>query len=212
MLLLQAPDNPADVARAALKASGRPLTGLAGPYDQVLEAGRALGLKPSRLTEKEGLYALDVSSLLRPAGLQTLRARHTRDADLALCSQWRIAYLHETGLAASGADVSEQARSVVALAHGQDNSFVLEDPKQALVAYSAFNARLPDMVQIGGVWTPPHLRGQGYARCIVAGSLLVAQPKRAILFTPDSNAPAIRAYLSLGFRRVGDYGLLIRAP
>ena len=32
------------------------------------------------------------------------------------------------------------------------------------VSYSAFNARLPDAVQVGGVFTPRDLRGRGYAR------------------------------------------------
>jgi len=60
------------------------------------------------------------------------------------------------------------------------------------------------------VWTPPALRGRGYARCAVAGSLLEARAggaRRAILFT--SSASAARAYEALGFTRAGEYGLLI---
>lgn len=82
------------------------------------------------------------------------------------------------------------------------------------VAYSAFNARLPDVVQIGGVWTPPELRGRGYARAVVAGSLLEARREgvyRAVLFTGVENVAARRAYEAIGFRVVGDYGLVIFA-
>ena len=60
-----------------------------------------------------------------------------------------------------------------------------------------FNARLPDIAQVGGVWTPPHARGRGYARCVVAGSLLHARTQgvsRALLFTMESNVAAMRAY------------------
>ena len=88
---------------------------------------------------------------------------------------------------------------------------MLEAQEQgAPVAYSAFNARLPEIVQVGGVWTPPDRRGRGYARAVVAGSLLEARAegvRRAVLFT--SNPMARRAYEALGFRKIGEYGLVI---
>src|SRR5690606_11892125 len=93
----------------------------------------------------------------------------------------------------------------------QESCFLLErdgDP----VAFSAFNARLPDCVQIGGVFTPPALRGRGYARAVVAGSLLHARAAgatRSVLFTGKENAAARRAYHALGYRVVGEYGLVL---
>jgi predicted GNAT family acetyltransferase len=83
-----------------------------------------------------------------------------------------------------------------------------------VVAYSAFNARLPDCVQVGGVWTPPAWRGRGFARAVVAGSLLEARvggARRSILFTENDNEPAQAAYRALGYERVGDYGLVLFA-
>jgi uncharacterized protein len=83
------------------------------------------------------------------------------------------------------------------------------------VAYSGSNAMLPDVVQIGGVWTPPERRGRGYARCVVAGSLVAARKQgvaRAVLFADPANAAARAAYLSIGFVIVGDYGLVLLAP
>ena len=80
-----------------------------------------------------------------------------------------------------------------------------------IVATTAFNAHIPGMAQVGGVYTPPALRGRGYARCAVAGSLLDARldgsAERAILFTP--NPAAARAYEAIGFRRSGDYALVM---
>jgi ribosomal protein S18 acetylase RimI-like enzyme len=46
---------------------------------------------------------------------------------------------------------------------------------------------------------------------VVAGSLLDARAQgvaRGVLFTAEENRPAQRAYQALGFRVVGDYGLL----
>ena len=83
------------------------------------------------------------------------------------------------------------------------------------MSYSVFNAMLADVVQIGGVWTPREFRGRGYARSVVAGSLLAARKQgvsRAVLFADPTNEAARRAYLFLGFRIVGDYGLVLLAP
>ena len=79
--------------------------------------------------------------------------------------------------------------------------------KQSL---AAFNAALPDIVQLGGIYTPPALRGRGYAKAAVAHSLLVARERgasRAVLFT--ENPSAARSYEAVGFRRTGDYSLVL---
>ena len=78
--------------------------------------------------------------------------------------------------------------------------------------YSAFNAALPDCVQVGGVFTPPPLRGRGFGRAVVAGTLLLARERgveRSVLFTGPDNAPAQTAYRALGYRDIGDYGLVL---
>jgi predicted GNAT family acetyltransferase len=77
-----------------------------------------------------------------------------------------------------------------------------------------FNGRLPDAVQIGGVFTPPDLRARGFARAVVAGALLAARAEgvtRSILFTGRDNAFARRAYQSLGYGIVGNYGIVFLA-
>lgn len=94
--------------------------------------------------------------------------------------------------------------------YGLGSNWVLEDG--GLVSYSAFNARLPDIVQVGGVWTPRQLRGRGYGRAVVAGSLLEVREtgvRRAVLFAEREDAK--RAYGGIGFRVVGEYGLVLFA-
>ena len=78
------------------------------------------------------------------------------------------------------------------------------------VALSAFNARFRDMVQIGPVWTPPEYRNKGFARLLLAYTLNQEKLKgtnKAILFT--DNPSAIKAYLAIGFRKIGDYRLAL---
>ncbi len=78
------------------------------------------------------------------------------------------------------------------------------------LAMTGFNARLPDIVQVGGVYTPPDLRGRGHARRAVALHLAAARDagiRRATLFSGSDMAS--RAYRSIGFRQIGDWTLLI---
>ena len=71
---------------------------------------------------------------------------------------------------------------------------------------------LKEAVQVGGVWTPPELRGRGHGRSVVAASLLDARSEtaeKALLFTGKDNIPAQKAYTALGFRQIGDYRILL---
>ena len=195
ILLLQAPVRAREVASAALAASGRALKGYAGPTGQLRSAG-------ATNIEGETLFALQLNALRVPPLLAKVTCRRPREEELPLCVEWRRQYLLETGL-------SGDSQTDVALWHKRGAAWVLESGG-ALVAFSGFNARLPDMVQVGGVWTPPDLRGRGYARCAVAGSLLEVRSQgvqRAVLFT--NNPAAIRAYQALGFAAVGEYGLAL---
>jgi RimJ/RimL family protein N-acetyltransferase len=209
ILLLQAPEQLGEVARAALAASGRPLKGISGPPDQVRAARDLLAVRKPAVDDADALYALDLAGLRVPAALSVLSLRRPRDADVPRLIAWREQYLVETGLSAPGPALHQDAKSGIDLLHARGDHWLLEDGGNP-VAYTAFNARLPEIVQVGGVWTPPALRGRGYARCAVAGSLLEARlagVRRAILFT--NSAPAARAYEALGFTRAGEYGLLI---
>ncbi len=214
-VLVQAPVRLEDVVRAAVQRSGRAVGGLAGPWSQVTAARRALRLeeRPTAKASREELYALNLRELLVPPALAEgrLLCRRPRKSELDLLIEWRVGFALEALGAANGAELRTQCRDEVVLHHGEGSDWVLLDGDTP-VAYSVFNARLPEIVQIGGVWTPPALRGRGYARAVVAGSLLEARGGgvgRAVLFTDPGNPPAGRAYRALGFQVVGDYGLVL---
>jgi len=209
ILLVQAPEQLEDVARAALRVSGRALAGISGPADQVRAARDLLGVRRASMDDTDALFSLDLEALRVPAGFSPTSLRRPRDAELPALVGWREQFLIETGLAAPGPSVRDNAKTIIELLHARGDHWVLEDDGKP-VSYTAFNARLPDLVQIGGVWTPPSLRGRGYARRAVAGSLLEAREAgvtRAILFTNSTQAS--RAYQAIGFLRTGEYGLLI---
>lgn len=217
MVLVQAPTQAAAVAREAVRRSGRSVTGFSGPWDQVVAARRALGLATARTAKdsRDELYVLDLARLVIPQALATgaVRCRHPEAAELELLVEWRASFSIEALGALDDAELRRSSRADVLLQHQRGADWVLLSSTTP-VAYSVFNAMLPEIVQIGGVWTPPDHRGRGYARSVVAGSLLAARKQgvqRAVLFADPENAMARAAYLAIGFRIVGDYGLVLLA-
>ena len=220
ILALQVPDGGSlePLARAAILRSGRELCGLVGPRDQVDGAIRALGLdaRSAFKDSHEKLYELALDELRVPELIASGRVicRRPHESELELISAWRAEFSIESLGLEDGEDLRNASRADVLRQHADGAVWIALEGDRP-VSHSAFNARLPVAVQIGGVWTPPELRGRGYAQCVVAGSLLDARrdgANRAVLFTPEENAPARAAYEALGFRVIGDYGLVILPP
>ncbi|MEM7130912.1 MAG: GNAT family N-acetyltransferase [Chloroflexota bacterium] len=215
-LLCQAP--PAQIEalwRAAVDASQRPIHGVVGPAAQVGVIKNALDVEGRniQMDATEHLYRLTLSQMQLPKPYQSgdVVGRQIERQDLAQMIEWRIAYNIEASGAEDTPALHEACRSGMERVLAEGNGWVLEVDRQN-VAYSAFNTTLSEAVQIGGVWTPPEFRGRGYARAVVATSLLDAQNggiEKAVLFTDNNNIPAQKAYESLGFQRIGDYCLLI---
>jgi predicted GNAT family acetyltransferase len=163
------------------------------------------------LDGEEGLYALDLSDLVVPeslsSGVVTYREPAPTERD-ALCD-WRLAYDIEAVGASDTPEQRTRASSYLDAQIAKRNAWVAVQ-SCVPVSLAGFNAALPDMVQVGGVYTPPALRGRGFAKVVVAGSLLTARERgasRAVLFTDKPSA--IRTYVALGFERVGDYSVVL---
>jgi GNAT superfamily N-acetyltransferase len=210
MLVLQAGARAAELVTKAVALSGRPVSGLLGPWEQVEAGAAALGLERARfaLYERELLMACDLAPT--PGG-HGVRAPWPLELDALV--PWRTAYDVEALRLTPPADHATRARAELEGARAAGDLFVLERGG-ALVAMGLFNATLPGLVQLGGIYTPPGLRSAGHARALVAGMLQLAQgrgARRAVLFT--KNPAAVRAYRAVGFTDAGSYGLaLLGAP
>jgi predicted GNAT family acetyltransferase len=90
-------------------------------------------------------------------------------------------------------ELIEKKRSVILIAEGQ------------IAAKCEYSAVTGDAVQLMGVWTHPRMRRRGLSRSLlteVCGHA-ARMDKVVTLFVNDFNAPAIRLYESLGFRKIG---------
>lgn len=213
MLLVQAPDDAAALAQACVALSRRPVSGLTGPAAQVKLARQALHLHevPATLDGDEDLYVLDLRGWGMPDVLQSGRVscRPPRPSEWPTLYAWRLAYELETLGRQDSAELRAHAREWMD-GYIADGAVWVAAVDEGPVAMTLFNARLPDMVQVGGVYTPPEQRARGYARAVVAHSMLVAQQngaERAILFT--ANPFAARSYSAVGFEHTGRYGLVL---
>lgn len=215
-VIVNAPQHAATVARAAVEASGRSIAGVIGAEPEVEAIASALGLpvgSAAKLDDAEGLYRLALADLRVPSALREgqVHGRALEQADLDRVTPWMVRYHVETVGEVESDELRDRVRAGLEASLGRGDAWVLERDDE-LLAHTGFNARLPEAVQVGGVWTPHSLRGRGYARCVVASHLLAAREagaEMALLFTGDANVPARRAYAALGFEAIGRYRLLL---
>jgi RimJ/RimL family protein N-acetyltransferase len=198
-----------DYAAAAQALRGRQVTGFAGRRDDVrgVEAACTLTTPPRPLDHDEPHFLLHLSDLIVPTGPGQIvpLAR----APAAVVQGWMLDYQLRTLLTPPD---QAQGRMLGAYANytAMGSHVVLVEGDTPL-AMTGFNAQIPDMVQVGGVYTPPDLRSQGHARRAVALHLAQTGAARAVLFS--ASVAAARAYHAIGFRQIGDWTLtLFRDP
>ena len=215
MVFFQAPKNPAGLFHAVVSASGRECTGIAGPYDQVQQVLPGILTKNHlpALNSRDTLFSLDLNMLAIPGLLQRgeVTCRYPADDEIPKMIEMRIAFMRELTGPDTRVSREDEAREIVRYQQQTNNHWLLEAGGK-IVATSAISAGIPEVVQIGGVYTLPEYRNRGFGRAVVAGSLLYARArgvKKAILFTGTDMPAAQKVYTALGFRPIGEYGLVI---
>ena len=190
------------------------LKGILGPVHQSQQILSWFNPLPSDIliSRTETVYSLALENMTLPSQLLkgSRSCRLATEKDLDILVPWRLFFEVETmNVDRHQTGILERIHHSLSHQITRQESFILED-QGICVAKADYNATLPDIYQIGGVWTPPEFRGRGYARGAVAGALLAAHDqgvKFGILFT--RNPTAMRAYESLGFKKVDDYHITL---
>lgn len=201
-----------DLAPLRSRLAGETIAGLIGPPAQADALRVALGLRDgdAEHSADEPGFALDLDDLILPDD-PALSLRLPVARDLPLLIQWRAAYRGEvTGTPPERREAAAREDIETYLAR---NSHRILERNGCPVAMTGFNAELPEAVQIGGVYTPPDLRGRGHARAAVALHLAEARRagvRRAVLFA--ANDAAARAYRAIGFRPSGSVTMTLYRP
>lgn len=206
MLMPQGPDT--DWAGAAQALTGREVTGLIGPADQARRLQAALGLEnaPATLDRDEPFMELDLGNLKIPDGPGQIVPLVQAPRPMIL--DWMTAYQIEALQTPSEA-AREQASASYRRYAERGSHAVLMDGDTPL-AMTGFNAQLPGIVQIGGVYTPPERRNRGHARRALALHLAQARDEgvtRSVLFSGSDAAKA--TYERLGYRQDGHWTLCL---
>lgn len=80
-----------------------------------------------------------------------------------------------------------------------------------IVSMANLNSMLVDIAQVGGVYTPPKHRSKGFSKQCVRKLIHDCKSSLGIstiiLFTGSNNLSAQKVYESVGFKRIGHYGM-----
>lgn len=187
--------------------AGQKVSGIVGPTAPARMLQQRLSLMDGLQHDAdEPQFALDLARLQIPPGPGPLVGFADIPKDLLI--RWRADYQIGT-LGVPETQAEQRAREEIAEYTARDSHRVLLRDG-APVAMTGFNARYADQVQIGGVYTPPELRGQGLARRALALHLSEARDEgvaRAVLFAATDSAAA--AYVAVGFEKIGSFSLIL---
>ncbi|WP_089995330.1 GNAT family N-acetyltransferase [Cognatiyoonia koreensis] len=192
------------IAQALL---GQTVSGVVGTAAACATVKTALDLPAAALDRNEPHYELDLAELDMPDvdGL-TLVPYTLAPRDVLIA--WRTAYYIEA-LDVRPDDAPARAITHVDSALENDGYRVLMKGDTPM-AVTGFNAKLPEIVMIGGVFTPPELRGNGYAGKALALHLAEARAKgvkRAVLSA--ANDTAAKAYERIKFKKMGTFNITV---
>lgn len=192
----------------------RPIAGILGEDSQANFVIDKLDLQSSlfAINYQEKLFLLNLEKMIIPQAIHSYSCtlKTVQDCEMDVIKEWLIAYhIEALGDEANNPKLEESIINEIQDKQLSQNRWVLF-VNNAPVSLCGFNAHLPDIVQLGPVYTPLSLRNKGFARIAVYLCLTQAamkKVKRAILFTNDNSA--IRAYKALGFQEIGKYRLAL---
>ena len=134
-----------------------------------------------------------------------MRDYERRDRELAV--RWMDAFVDE---ALHGPEPESSAEFVDRRSEDPDAGLVVWEDGGAPLSFAGYGGRTPNGIRIGPVYTPPELRGRGYASALTAAltqRLLDEGRRFCFLFTDLANPTSNSIYQRIGYRPVSDVDL-----
>lgn len=192
-----------DAVAALARSIEGPLPGIVGAVPEVDRFVAAWGARAVPRA-RQGIYALH--TVVPPPRPAPGSPRTATRADRPLLLEWWRTFAVEA-LDDSAPDEERIARSVDhKLAEPAGGIALWEDGGRAVSAVG-FGSPTPTGVRIGPVYTPPELRGRGYASALtahVSAQQLAAGRRFCFLYTNLANPTSNKIYVEIGYERVCD--------
>jgi hypothetical protein len=209
-LILARPSSPAALEALAAAVSEE-LPGVVGCVPESEEFAElwaaAAGIR-ARTNMRQGVYALEqVEPLSAAPGAP--RVATADDRELAL--RWWIAFgdevLHEGGPGRDRAEATLDHRLT-----SPRSGILLWEDEGVPVSLAGWGGPTPNGIRVGPVYTPPELRGRGYATAVTAelsqrlldGRLFEGGRRFCFLYTDLANPTSNAIYERIGYRRVAE--------
>jgi predicted GNAT family acetyltransferase len=161
----------------------------------------------SRVVRSMGVYALE---RVRPVPCAPGGSRTATKGDEPLLLDWMNAFATEA-LEEGDPGRTEARATVEHRLGGGDGGFLLWEDAGEVVSVSGWGGPTPNGIRIGPVYTPPELRGRGYATALVAElsqRLLGEGRSFCFLFTDLANPTSNAIYERIGYVRVCESAMI----
>ncbi|MFF3677127.1 GNAT family N-acetyltransferase [Streptomyces sp. NPDC002120] len=162
------------------------------------EALAAAWGRPTRIAEELRLYRL--AGLVAPDPAPAGRSRPATVADIPLLLEWVEAFHEESGAHGTASEAALRDR----ISYG---GALLWEHAGEPVSLAGFSRPVGSASRIGPVYTPPALRGRGYAAGVTHAATRAAHAAGAaevLLFTDLANPTSNSLYQRLGYTPVED--------
>jgi predicted GNAT family acetyltransferase len=210
-LILARPRSPQALAALTEAIAGEELPGVVGAVPEAVEFAelwtRHTGA-PARTNMRQGVYELE---RVEPLPAVPGSARVATVGDRALALRWFVAFAEEA--LHEGAPGSDRAEEMIEhrLSSPSSGIFLWEEGGKP-VSLAGWGGPTPNGIRVGPVYTPPELRGRGYATALTAelsqqlldGRLFDGGRRFCFLYTDLANPTSNGIYERIGYRRVAE--------
>lgn len=206
LILARPRSSPALVALAETVAATEEIPGVVGTVPEIHEFAELWSKHTGvhgRVNMRQGVYGLDQVELV-PSVPGSARVATEHDRELAL--RWWIAFgeevLHEGGPGRERAEASLDHK----LSDPASGILLWEDAGEP-VSLAGWGGATPNGIRVGPVYTPPELRGHGYATAVTAElsqRQLDGGRSFCFLYTDLANPTSNAIYERIGYRRVAE--------